>query len=238
MKPTKSPQLDTLQFIPNLSIDVVILGFEDNKLKVLLLRIGSKWLLPGGYIGCKEGIDDAATRILEARTGLVDPHLQFLSVFGSADRRFGEDWELLRRNIGISLKNENWIKDRFITLAYYSLIQIDEAKPHLSTIDDAYGWFDVDTLPELWMDHKEIVLTARERLKQDMRLTHITYNLLPDTFTMPELHQLHETILQETLDRSRFQKKMLSSGIFERLPELAKDRPGRNPYQYRVKKQD
>jgi hypothetical protein len=52
---------------------------------------------------------------------------------------------------------------------------------------------------------------------------------------MPELHQLHQTILGEKIDRSRFQKKMLSTGLFERLPKRKKESPGRNPYQYTVK---
>ena len=77
---------------------------------------------------------------------------------------------------------------------------------------------------------------ARLSLREDIRHEQITFNLLPDTFTMPELHQLHQTILQEPLDRSRFQKKMLATGLFERLPQRQKDSPGRNPYQYRVKR--
>jgi 8-oxo-dGTP diphosphatase len=90
-------------------------------------------------------------------------------------------------------------------------------------------------LPSMWMDHKSIVLEAREKLKEDIKHEHMTYNLLPKEFTMPELHQLHQTILEEKLDRSRFQKRMLSSGIFERLPKLQKETPGSNPFQYRVK---
>jgi hypothetical protein len=55
---------------------------------------------------------------------------------------------------------------------------------------------------------------------------------------MPELHQLHQAILEEKLDRSRFQKKMLATGMFERLPKLQKDSPGSNPYLYTIKSKD
>ena len=91
-------------------------------------------------------------------------------------------------------------------------------------------------LPKMWMDHKSIVNTARQRLKEDIPHEQMTYNLLPKKFTMPELHQLHQVILEKKIDRSRFQKKMLATGMFERLPKLEKSTPGRNPYQYRVKK--
>ena len=123
-----------------------------------------------------------------------------------------------------------------MTLAYYSLVDIDQTKPVLGSVDEAFAWFSMDALPEMWMDHKEIVQTAQNRLKNDVQQEHLTYNLLPEEFTMPQLHQLHQTILGEDLDRSRFQKKMLASGIFERLPKLKKDTPGRNPYRYRIKK--
>ena len=87
----------------------------------------------------------------------------------------------------------------------------------------------------MWMDHKDIVLTARKQLRKDIRQEHTTYNLLPEVFTMPDLYQLHQAILGEKIDRSRFQKTMLATGLFERLPKLEKKSPGRNPYQYRIK---
>ena len=104
--------------------------------------------------------------------------------------------------------------------------------------DEAFGWFRFDELPEMWMDHASIVRTARNRLKEDIKHEHMTFELLPEEFTMPELHQLHQLILEEKIDRSRFQKKMLSTKLFERLPKKQRDTPGRNPYQYRVKKSD
>ena len=222
-------------FLPNLSVDMVIIGYEENQLKCLLLQIGDKWLLPGGYILKTESVDDATVRILQERTGLDDPHFKFLSVFGSKDRKFTKEWRPFFADQGVKWDENGWINDRFVTLAYYSLVDIDKTKPVLGTVDTAFAWFNLDDLPTMWMDHKEIVRTAKNRLRDDMQQEHLTYNLLPMEFTMPQLHQLHQTILGEDLDRSRFQKKMLSTGIFERLPKLKKDTPGRNPYRYRIK---
>ncbi len=222
-------------FLPNLSVDIVIIGYQEGVLKGLLLKIGDKWLLPGGYIGRKESVDEAASRILRERTGLEAPHLKFLSVFGDKDRRFREQWKAFAARAGLPWKEEYWVNDRFVTLAYYSLVHIEEIRPQAGEFDEAIGWFPLDALPAMWMDHQAIVLGARNRLKQDIRHEQVTFNLLPDTFTMPELHQLHQAILEEPLDRSRFQKKMLATGLFERLPKRQKESPGRNPYQYRVK---
>ena len=224
------------QFLPNLSIDLVIIGYQNNKLKCLLLQIDEKWLLPGGYIRINESVDDAAIRILKERTGLDNPHLKFLSVFGNRDRQFKNEWKEFIKNNKLVWKDDYWINNRFVTLTYYSLVNIAEIHPTPGIMDEAIFWFDFDDLPEIWMDHKSILTEARNRLKEDLKHEQLTYNLLPGKFTMPELHQLHQAILEEKLDRSRFQKKILSTGLFDRLPKKTKkNSPGQNPYQYRIK---
>ena len=223
-------------YLPNLSVDMVIIAFHEEKLKCLLLQINNKWLLPGGYILRTESVEEATARILRERTGLSDPHFKFLSVFGDPNRKFTKEWQDFFENHDLPFKEDTWINDRFVTLAHYSLVDFEKTKPVVGNLDEAFAWFPLDELPDMWMDHKEIVLVAKERLKRDIQQEQLTYNLLPSEFTMPQLHQLHQTILEENLDRSRFQKKMIASGAFERLPKLKKETPGRNPYQYRVKK--
>ncbi len=225
-------------FLPNLSIDLVIIGYNENMLKCLLLQLGGKWMLPGGYIRIDESVDVAVQKILKERTSLNDPHLKFLSVFGREDRIFGDEIKEHFEKSGMTWQSDYWFNNRFVTLAYYSLINFDQTKPVIGGFDEAFNWFNMDDLPDMWMDHKSIALRARHRLKEDIRKEIITHNLLPDQFTMPELHRLHEIILGERLDRSRFQKKMLSSGIFQRLPKRQKGSPGSNPYQYRLKKNE
>ncbi len=222
------------QYLPNMSVDMVIIAYEEGRLKALLLRIRDKWLLPGGYIGKEESVDHAAGRILRERTGIDEPHLKFLAVFGDGQREFRQEWMEFFQSKNIPWREDYWFNNRFVTLTYYSLIDITQTTPVKGVMDEEIAWFDFDELPDMWMDHLDILQTARARLKEDLKHEHITHNLLPDKFTMPELHQLHQVILREKLDRSRFQKKMLASGLLERLPKLQNDTPGRNPFQYRV----
>ena len=221
--------------LPNLSIDIVIIGYSAEELKCLLLQIDDKWLLPGGFILNDESVENAVKRVLKERTSLQDTHFKFLEVFGDKDRRFKEMWKEFYQKSGLSWTDDCWLNSRFITLAYYALVNIEKTFPALNETDQAFDWFSFDKLPNMWMDHRSIALTARNRLKEDMKQEQITFNLLPAEFTMPQLHQLHQTILEEKLDRSRFQKKMLSTNLFERLPEQHQDSPGRNPYHYRIK---
>ena len=223
-------------FLPNLSIDLVIIGYSDAKLKCLLLKIGMKWLLPGGYVQRNESVEDAAQRILKSRAGLEDTFLKFLAVFGSEDRQFKSFLEQFAINEHIHLDQKSWLTDRFVSLTYYALVNYEEIFPTTGDFDEAFGWFDFKNLPEMWMDHNTIVNTARIQLITDIQHEYHAHNLLSESFTMPELHKLYETILGDRIDRSRFQKKMLSTGLYKRLPKLNKNTPGRKPYQYRAKK--
>ena len=222
-------------FLPNLSIDLVIIGFKEGRLQCLLLQVADKWVLPGGHIQISESVDEAVVRVLMERTSLKKPHFKFLSVFGDKDRNFAREFKEFFDQAGLTWNPDQWLAQRFVTLAYYSLVDIDQLHPVPGEFDKAIAWFDFDALPDVGLDHEKIIVTARNRLKEDIQREHLTYNLLPPQFTMPELHRLHETILSEKLDRSRFQKKMLASGRFERLDKLKKESPGSNPYQYRMK---
>jgi len=222
-------------FLPNLSIDLVVIGYKEDVLKCLLLKIGEKWLLPGGYIRLDQSVDEAAQSILKQRTGLENSYLKFLAVFGDKNRQFQKEMKAFFEKTDLEWREDYWFANRFVSLAYYSLVDIDKTHPSVGHFDEAFEWFDFDELPDIWMDHKSIVTAARERLKEVISHEQVTYNLLPEEFTMPELYKLHKVILEENIERSRFQKKIIATGMFERLPELEKHKPGRNPYQYRIK---
>ncbi len=222
-------------FLPNLSIDLVIIGYKESELKCLLLQLGDKWALPGGYIKREESVDEALIRVLKDRTSLANPHFKFLSVFGKQDRRFDQEFKGYFEKHGFPWQADYFINNRFVTLAYYSLVDIDKLHPKAQAFSDAVAWHSFDALPPLWLDHREILEKAREKLKSDITQENVTFNLLPEAFTMPELHRLHQNILDEKIDRSRFQKKMLASDKFIRLPQLQTDAPGRKPYLYKIK---
>jgi len=225
-----------ITYLPNLSIDLIIIGYKRDKLMCLLLKVDKKWMLPGGYIGIKESVNNAVIRILKERTSLEKPHFKFLSVFGNENREFKTVFKELITKSNHKWNDDFWINKRFVTLTYYSLVHMDQITSVAGIMDEDIAWFDFEELPEIWMDHESILLKARNHLREDLKHEQLTYNLLPKTFTMPELHHLHQTILGTSLDRSRFQKKMLATGLFERLPKKTKkDTPGRIPYVYQIK---
>jgi 8-oxo-dGTP diphosphatase len=78
---------------------------------------------------------------------------------------------------------------------------------------DEVQWFRLDEVDDMAFDHKAILELAVERLKGKIRYQPIGFELLPEEFTMPELHKLYETILQRSIDRGNFRKKILSMGL-------------------------
>ncbi|MBW1297774.1 NUDIX hydrolase [Aquimarina litoralis] len=222
-------------YLPNLSVDIVILGYQNGILKVLLQKLNDKWCLPGGYVGIKETVTDAAIRVLEERTGLKQSYLQLFRVFGDANRSFSKEFEVILKKEGYAWHKDLWINKRFVTLAHYALVDIETVFPNGGIFSLAYDWYAIEELPEMHMDHSAIVVASKEQLQKDITVSPISFKLLPTTFTMPELQKLHETILDKKLERSRFQKKMLAMEIFDRLPKTKDNAQGRKPYLYKFK---
>jgi hypothetical protein len=93
---------------------------------------------------------------------------------------------------------------------------------------DEYCWRDVSDIPTLLFDHQEIIETALLTLRGQIYQQPIGYNLLPEKFTLPEIHALYETILGRPVDRRNFRKKLLTLGLIRQLAELKKSaRTGR-----------
>jgi 8-oxo-dGTP diphosphatase len=209
-----------LYFIPQLSIDCVIFGFHQNELKVLLLQWKDtlKWSLPGGFIYHDENINDAAVRILSSRTGLRNIYLQQFQTFGESDR--DQKSHGLKR---LSSNKKSWLKERFITIGYWAIVDFSEAQPTCDEFSVNCKWWDINKVPKLMLDHNLILREALHSLRRNLNEYPVGRNLLSEKFTMPELQTLYETILGKTLDRRNFQKKILSLDILRKLTERKSD---------------
>jgi 8-oxo-dGTP diphosphatase len=218
-------------YLRHLSIDCVIFGFHENELKVLLLKLKNKdlWCLPGGFIRKNDSLDDAATRVLNDRTGLSDVFLQQFHAFGEPNR------DKTKTGFMSNVKG-SWMMDRFVTLGYYALVEYSKVSPQADMFSDDCRWCDIHSIPPLMYDHKQILDKALDVLRLSLNDHPIGYNLLPEKFTMPELQKLYETILDKPIDRRNFQKKILGLDIVVRLNERKTGGAHKAPYLYRFDK--
>ncbi len=216
--------LDKL-YIPQISIDCVVFGFDESSLKVLAVKFkfSDKWALPGGYIKRDEDINDAAQRILQERTGAKDIFLHNFDVFGSTNRT-GKEFP---KNI-----NE-WFRKRFISIGYYALVNYKDVTPVIDELSTACEWIEINELPDLIMDHNDMVNSALTTLRKQLNDKPVGLNLLPDIFTMPELQKLYEVILNKELNRGNFYRKIMKYNILDKQAETRKGGAHKSPNLYK-----
>lgn len=199
MPRAKSTPKKATSLLASVSIDNVIFGIKDNRLKVLLAHpnvngLPEYWALPGGHIYEDEDLRAGASRVLEQLTGLNDVYLEQLRAFGEVDR---------------------FPSARVITIAYYALVR--SASNISASIESR--WFDITEQPPLVLDHERILQTGIRRLRQDARFKPIGFELLPKRFTLTELQQIYEAIFDRSLDKANFRRKVLREGFLIELDE-------------------
>lgn len=206
---------------PGLSIDCVIFGFHDNQLKVLLIKTGyeEKWSLPGGFIPIDQDIDTAAVTVLNERTGMEGIFLRQFATFGRVKRNEKHFNAAVLDHFKIPEEAGKWFMQRFVTIGYYALVDFLKAIPQKENSREIIEWIDHKEVPNLILDHKEILDKALDTLRIELNLMPVGYNLLPEKFTIPELQKLYETILDKNLDRRNFLRKINNIGILNKLDE-------------------
>jgi ADP-ribose pyrophosphatase YjhB (NUDIX family) len=222
------------KYLRHISIDCVVFGFHENELKVLLLkaRYAGKWALPGGFILKEEHMDVAAHRILKERTSLDKIYLHQFYTFSDPARSTKKINQGFLKNMGIKAE-KSWMFERFISVGYSALVDFTKVQPVPDIFSDECDWFNIHEIPEMILDHSNILKKALESLRIQLNFQPVGYNLLPLKFTMPELQKLYETILEKKLDRRNFQRKIIDTGILKRLDETKKGVAHKAPFYYK-----
>ena len=200
-----------------LAVDCLVFGYdvEEECIKVLLFKravepfIG-QWSLIGSFVEEKEHVEHAAARILYQFTGLENVFLEQIKAFGQADRDPA---------------------GRVVSLLYWSIIKLDQIKKDTVSSHQA-AWFEIGALPDLVLDHQEMVMFGKKKLLQLAERTPIGFELLPKKFTLPQLLRLYQSIYDVHLDDRNFRKKMLSTGILTKLSEKDKSGSKRGAFLY------
>ena len=204
-------------YVPHISVDTVIFGFNGDQLKVLLLKMkfNHQYFLPGGYMKKEENLESAAIRILRERTQLDKIFLQEFAVFSELNR----SEEAFK-----DFPDDLWHKKRFISVGYYALVNHKDVSPIGDELSESCDWIILDELEShnITMDHKKIIEKALNTLREQISYKPIGLNLLPEKFTLSELQKLYEAILGRTLNRGNFYRKIKNIGILKKLDEQRK----------------
>ncbi len=200
------------------AVDCIILGFQDNEIKLLVhnrelepARGGLS--LMGGFVQKKESLNNAAIRVLTNLTGLENIFMEQVGVYGDVNRDPGE---------------------RVISCAFYALIDESAQDDSLLKIHNAY-WVNINQSDRLIFDHSQMVSDALQILRRKAAVQPIGLNLLSDKFTMTQLQALYEAIYGESLDKRNFRKKMMSFDFLQKLNEVDKSGSKKGAYYYKFK---
>jgi len=197
----------------DVSVDCVLFGFDGEGLKVLLIEQGLdesgslskdqvQTALPGDLVYLDESLDASAERVLKELTSLDGIYLKQFHTFGDPQRVKG-------------LKDQDWLRSfranperRVITVAYYSLVKMEDYQPQPSSFAGKAIWVDVNEIPDLAFDHNDIAEKALTVLREELDSKHIGFELLPEKFTLSQLQLLYEIILDKKLDKRNFRKNI------------------------------
>lgn len=194
------------------SVDCVILGYDERQLKVLLIKsdleeFEGMWSLLGDLVRPDEDLENASYRVLQERTGLEDVYLEQVYTFGSVTRH---------------------PSGRVVTTAYYALVNINSHKLQLT--HNELHWHPVENLHTMAFDHRQILGTCLKRLQEKALEEPIVFNLLPEKFSLRELQDVYEAILATELDRRNFRKRISLKNWLQDLNEMENNvshRPGK-----------
>ncbi|GAA4988252.1 NUDIX hydrolase [Kineococcus glutinatus] len=170
-----------------------------------------RWALPGGWVCPDESLSDAGRRTLAETTGLRPSYLEQLYTFGRPDRS---------------------PTGRVLTVVYSALVRSHEAAA--ATEGENVRWCAADDATGLAFDHDEIVRYALWRLRTKVEYASIALHFLDETFSMAQLREVHEAVLQRPLDPANFRRHVEATGTIVPTGERLTGTRHRPPRLYRA----
>ncbi len=176
----------------------------------------SKWCLPGGFLDVKnETLEDCAKRVLKKETNLEDIYLEQLYTFDDINR----DPRLRVVSTSyVALIDKNQLTQKVKNASWFDITLMEEENNIVEvTLDngeelitfkiqkilkdkttDRYQ-FKVLSNDKLAFDHPMVILSGLERIRNKVNYTDIVFNMMPEYFTLGELQQVYEVILNKKL---------------------------------------
>lgn len=179
---------------------VNIFTIDKGQVKILLLRkkddpYKGYWILPGGIVSNNETVENNVINNIFEKCGISNLYLEQDYVFSDLDR----------------YPDKRVIACSFIGLIDSVSIELKkEERPHIES-----AWFALNAIPKMGYDHEEVIEHAIDSLRRKIVNSNVLKSLFPSDFTLPELQNVYESILNRTLDRRNFRKKFINLGLIE-----------------------
>ncbi len=176
----------------------------ETNLRILLYKrsaepFENKWCLPGGFLNIDETPEENIKRKLFEKSSLEHCWLEQLYTFCDVNRdprsRVISITYLGLINELDSQKQSN--KENWFTVKYQEDGEIKFLNNDKELKEEDFGF-----------DHYEIIKTATERLKTKVVNDRIAFNLVPEEFTLTQLQDVYEVVLNKKDQPANFRRKI------------------------------
>ncbi len=221
---TRSIEFKMNKLNPHLSVDCVIFGVDNQRLRVLLVDRDTKGQpaetydhnrlkLPGGLVFNNELLSDAATRVLEELSGMKKTTLYQFDVLDSLNRMGNEaDRVWLEETTGLSI-------ERVVSIAYYGIVESSV----INSCNQNSHWVEMNQTHNLPFDHEDIIQGALTAIRQRFKRDGLIFGYLPEKFTINQLQNLISVFYDEEPDSRNFRKKIKKLDFIVALNEKQKN---------------
>ena len=186
------------------SVDVLLVTAMGNELAILCVRNSTereRWSLPWRVPQAGETLDAAATRVAQDALGESPIWREQVGAFGDGKRH---------------------PSDADVSVAYLGLVPHETASPGAG-----YAWFPMGDLPPLSPRQRAMVEAATQTIQSRLDQAPIAFRLLPATFTLSELQQMYELLLDKRLHKASFRRALQAAWLVEPTEEWRSEGRGR-----------
>lgn len=176
---------------------LLILTSDEGKLKIYLEKKKTEpykgyWVIPNNILNNQTTLEENANNIYLQTTGLDKGTIFQSKAFSALDR------DLNQRVIAIT----------YIAITDKTLIDMKKQ-------DKDKSWFQIDELPKLGYDHENIINEVISELRPKITTNYddMLVKFFPSDFTLPELQNFYEYVLNKPIDRRNFHKKFVNQDL-------------------------
>lgn len=156
---------------PSVTTDCLVFKYEEGKVKLLLIKRKNEpfkgmWAFPGGFLDMDEDSTTGAARELKEETGIICNNLLQLHIADKVDRD---------------------PRGRILSIIYASFLFDNTQSPQAMDDAAAVQWHDINNLPELAGDHKEILKKISTEITEGLTLGLSKFNNIKKNLTKTEI---------------------------------------------------
>ncbi len=182
----------------------------------------NRWCLPGGFVNYDETSKLASSRILKKETGFENVYMQQLKVNDTIDRDprgrvvSVSYMALIDRTLlkGEMSENASWFDIEILENGETYQVSLTNGEEIVNFVverkaidlkSEEYS-YEIVNKSDLAFDHDELIIEGIMALRNKVNNTDIVFNLMPQEFTIGELKQVYELLLNKELVNSAFRR--------------------------------